>query len=81
MFEKVEYLPLAYLLLDVSVSFPVAATAELLGDHLGHPGFVLIAQHRHIIHRGLKVEHLSVYDLIKIGHHEHAHHSVAVENV
>ena len=71
------YLPI----LDAYFSFSVVAAAELISNHLGHSGFVLVAEHRHVVHCGLEVENLSVYDLIKIGHHEHTHHTMAVEYV
>ena len=72
---------ITYLFIDASESFYVVVTAELQSDHLRYPGFVLVAEHRYIVHSCLEVETLSVYDLIKVGHHEHAHHPVAVEYV
>ena len=72
---------ITYLFIDASESFYVVVTAELQSDHLCYPGFVLVTEHRYIVHSCLEVETLSVYDLIKVGHHEHAHHPVAVEYV
>ena len=71
------YLPI----LGASFSFSIVAAAELFSNHLRYSCFVLVAEHRHVVHRGFEVEALPVYYLIQVCHYEHTHHSVTVENV